>query len=195
MTTGPTPEQTAAQVALIPRDRPDARVIGIHAPGPWLSGTTLTVQDETFPVAYFTSALQVSEAPVSDPAWAHLLMQHLGLCNGRPDAVALLAWSVEPQHLRRYEGLSAELRTAVHQRLRETAGAVGATMLEALEAGHGGLLLPIGLVCEGLFAPSGQRQIGIAQTRGQANKQVSDLLANWNQGPPAVERLLPIGQG
>jgi len=57
MTTGPTPEQAAAQVALIRRDRQDARVIGIHAPGPWLSGTTLTVQGETFPVAYCTSAL------------------------------------------------------------------------------------------------------------------------------------------
>src|SRR6266446_2895133 len=68
MTTGPTPEQAAAQVALIRRDRPDARVIGIHAPGPWLSGTTLTVQGETFPVAYCTSALQVSEALVSHPA-------------------------------------------------------------------------------------------------------------------------------
>jgi len=250
MTTGPTPEQAAAQVALIRRDRQDARVIGIHAPGPWLSGTTLTVQGETFPVAYCTSALQVSEALVSHPAdapplvlitpledgqlsldvrarlagrqlyhidrwqmvrdlfrareidprlpasgwfadalvqhmpaggyppvasglldadtaWTHLLTQHLGLCNGRPDAVALLAWSVEPQHLRRYEGLSAELRAAVHQRLRETAGAVGATMLDALEAGHGGLLLPIGLVCEVLFAPSGQRQIGIAQARAR----------------------------
>ncbi len=67
MTPTPTPEQAAAQVALIRRDRPDARVIGIHTPGPWLSSPTLLVQGETLPVLYCISALQVSEALVSHP--------------------------------------------------------------------------------------------------------------------------------
>jgi hypothetical protein len=280
MTTGLTPDQAAAQIAMIRRDRQDARVIGIHAPRPWLSGTTLTVQGETFPVAYCTSALQVSEALMShaadapplvvitpledgqlsldvrarlagrqlyhidrwqmvrdlfrareidprlpasgwfadalvqhmpaggyppvasglldaDTAWTHLLMQHLGLCDGRPDAVALLTWSVEPRHLRRYEGLAAELRTAVRQRLVETAGTIGATMLDALEAGYGELLLPIGLVCEVLFAPSAQRQIGIAQARTRLEAYlggqlpVSEVGQAWFAAAVAVLATLP----
>lgn len=283
MTPTPTPEQAAAQVALIRRDRPDARVIGIHTPGPWLSSPTLLVQGETLPVLYCISALQVSEALVSHPvdapplvvltpledwqlsldvrvrfagrqlyridrwqmvrdllrvreidprlpasdwfaealiqhapsggyppvasglldadtAWAHLFAQHLGLCNGRPDAMALLAWSVEPQYLRRYDELSAELRAAVRQRLVETAGAVGAAMLDALEAGHGALLLPIGLVCEILFAPSGQRQIGIAQARARLEAYlggqlpVSEVGQAWFAAAKAVLSTLPEAQ-
>src|SRR5262245_8955576 len=83
MSTGPTPEQIAAQVALIRRDRPDDRVIGIHAPGPWPGGTTLTVQGEPLPVAYCASALQVSEALVSHPAAAPPLVLLTPLDDGQ----------------------------------------------------------------------------------------------------------------
>src|SRR2546427_6048761 len=65
MTTGPTPAQVAAQVAMIRRHRPEARVIGIHTPGGWLGGATLQVNGETCSVAYCSSALQVREALVS----------------------------------------------------------------------------------------------------------------------------------
>src|SRR5919205_2802418 len=65
MTTGPTPAQVAAQVALIRRQRPEDRVIGIHTPGGWLGGETLQVQGESCNVAYCNSALQVREALVA----------------------------------------------------------------------------------------------------------------------------------
>src|SRR5438445_144536 len=65
MTTGPTPAQVAAQVAMVRRHRPEARVIGIHTPGGWLGGATLQVNGETCNVAYCSSALQVREALVS----------------------------------------------------------------------------------------------------------------------------------
>jgi hypothetical protein len=65
MTTGPTPAQVAAQVALIRRQRPEARVIGIHTPGGWRDGATLAVDGETCNVVYCSSGLQVREALVS----------------------------------------------------------------------------------------------------------------------------------
>src|SRR5437773_1038102 len=65
MTTGPTPAQVAAQVALIRRQRPEDRVIGMHTPGGWLGGETLQVHGESCNVAYCSSALQVREALVS----------------------------------------------------------------------------------------------------------------------------------
>ena len=64
MTTGPTPEQVAAQVAIIYRRRPD-KVIGIHTPGTWLGGTTLQVHGETLPVVFCPSALHISATLVS----------------------------------------------------------------------------------------------------------------------------------
>src|SRR5215467_9434238 len=65
MTTGPTPAQVAAQVAMIRRQRPADRIIGIHTPGGWLGGETLQVHGESCHVAYCSSALQVREALVS----------------------------------------------------------------------------------------------------------------------------------
>src|SRR5499427_2957570 len=266
MTTGPTPAQVAAQVAMIHRQRPEDRIIGIHTPGGWLGGATLQVNGESCNVVYCSSGLQVREALVAleegrarqgvgkaphpnplqggegtgllivitpldeaqlgldvlarlagrqlyrinhwqmvrdlfhvrevDPrlpsqawlaeallqhvpqegyppvasglldaetVWKHLLTQGLELPDGRPDAVTLLTWSLSAAHLHRYEMLSDELRTALRQRVQDTAGAVGVGMLDALDAGHGALLVPIGLVCDILFSPGGQRQIEIAQ--------------------------------
>ena len=65
MTTGPTPAQVAAQVAMVRRQRPEDRVIGMHTPGGWLGGATLTVDGETCNVVYCSSGLQVREALVS----------------------------------------------------------------------------------------------------------------------------------
>src|SRR5205823_4329950 len=79
----------------------------------------------------------------ADTVWHHLLTQHLRLSDGRPDAVALLTWSLSPSHLHCYTALSMELRTALRQRVQDTAGTVGVTMLDALETGHGALLLPL----------------------------------------------------
>src|SRR5215510_8936414 len=308
MTTGPTPAQVAAQVAMVRRHRPEDRVIGIHTPGGWLGGATLQVNGESCNVAYCSSALQVREALVSldegripqgmgkaphpnplppgegtevvaepllvvmtpldeaqlgldvlarlagrqlyridhwqmvrdlfharevDPrlpsqawlaeallqhvpqggyppvasglldaetVWKHLLMQCLELPDGRPDAVTLLTWSLSASHLHRYEALSGELRTALRQRVQDTAGAVGVAMLDALDAGHGVLLVPIGLVCDILFSPGGQRQIEIAQARARLEPYLAGRLPSseagraWAAAAAAVLASLPDSQ-
>jgi hypothetical protein len=250
MTQGPTPEQVATQAALILRQRPEARVIGISIPGAWLGGTTLKVNGAQCPVAFCASVLQICEIltshseagpplvivtplddsqlglnllarlagrrlyrldrwhlvcdlfrarqldprlaaqgwvadallqhvpeggypPVAsglldvDTVWTHLCRQYLGLDSGRPDAVMLVAWSLSSENLRRYEALPPEFRTDWRQRVADTAGAVGTAMLDALDAGHGALLLPIGLVCEILFSPDGLSHMEIAQARAR----------------------------
>ena len=98
------------------------------------------------------------------------------LPDGRPDAVALLTWSLSTSNLHRYEALSGEWRTALRQRVLDTAGAVGVAMLDALDTGHGALLLPMGLVCEILFSAAGQRQIEIAQARARLESYLAGRL-------------------
>jgi PglZ domain len=249
MTLGPTPEQVAAQVALIRGQRPEARAIAISIPGPWSGGATLQVDGDTLPVTYCVSALQISEVltlqasdspplvivtpldegqlsldvlarlagrrlyridrwqivrdlfrarqidprltpqawiadallqhipeggypPVAsglldaDTAWTHILRQ-FGLPNGRPDAVALLRWSLCQQNLQRYAAWPQECREALRQRVEATTGALGVALLDALDAGYGELLLPIGLACEILFADDGRQHMGIAQSRAR----------------------------
>ncbi len=250
MMTGPTPDQVATRVALIRRHASKASVIGIYTPGIWLGGTELRVNGERLPVAFCTSALQVSEVLASHPedalplvlitnieesqlsldvmarlasrrlhridrwqmvrdlfrarqldprlvthgwiadallqkvpdggyppvtsgmldadtVWTHLCQQHLGLPDGRPDALALIQWSLWAQNLHRYEALVHEWYVGLRQRVEDSAGDIGAVMLNALDAGYGDLLLPIGLVCEILFAPQGRTHLGIAQARAR----------------------------
>jgi hypothetical protein len=118
----------------------------------------------------------------AETVWKHLLMQCLELPDGRPDAVMLLNWSLSGPNLRRYEALSGELRTALRQRVQDTAGAVGVAMLDALDAGHGALLVPIGLVCEILFSPGGQQQIEIAQARARLEPYLAGRLPSSEVG-------------
>src|SRR6266511_1498227 len=280
MITAPSPEQVAARVAMIRRQMPEARIIGIHTPGIWLGGTELRVNGEQLPVAFCASPLQVSEALVShtdaglplviitnleesqlsldvvarlarrrlyridrwqmvrdlfrarqidprlsphgwiadallqkvpdsgyppvasgvldaDTVWTHLCQQHLGLSDGRPDAVALIAWSLCVQNLRRYEAIDAEFRGGLRQRIEDTAGAAGTAMLDALDAGHGQLLLPIGLVCEVLFSSHGRAHLGIAQARARlepylAGRMLStEVGSTWFQASASVLATLP----
>jgi hypothetical protein len=250
MTRGPTPEQVATQAALILRQRPEARVIGITIPGAWLGGTTLQVNGTQCPVAFCTSVLQICEVltsyaetspplvivtplddgqlglnllvrfagrrlyrldrwhlvcdlfraryldprlasqgwvadallqrvpeegypPVAsglldvDTVWTHLCRQYLGLDSGRPDAVTLIEWSLSSDNLRRYEVLTTEFRAGLRQRVVDTTGSVGTALLDALDDGHGALLLPIGLVCEVLFSPDGLTHLELAQARAR----------------------------
>jgi PglZ domain len=279
MTMGPTPEQVAAQVAIIRRQRPEARVIGIAVAGAWRGGRELRVDGETLPVTFCASALQVSDvlvsqasdgspvviitnldddqlsldviarmagrrlyridrwqmvrdlfrarqidprlaaqgwiadvllqhipeggyAPVAsglldvDTAWTHVLKQ-LGLPNGRPDAAALLHWSLSPQHLQRYTAWPREYREAFRQRVEDTTGTLGAALLDTIDAGHGELLLPIGLACEILFSVEGRPHLSIAQARARLEPYMSGRVLTsdagnaWSTAAAAVLSGLP----
>jgi len=280
MSMGPTPEQVATQVAMLRRQRPEASIIGIHTPGTWLGGAELRVDGKCLPVAFCTSALQISEAltshdsagpplvivtnledghlsldvrarfagrqlcridrwemvrdgfrarqldprlpsqgwladallqqmpeggypPVAsglldaDTVWTHLLQRHLGLPGGRPDAVTLVTWSLALENLRRYKALHPEFRAGLRQRIADAAGAVGVALLDTLDAGYGAWLLPIGLVCEILYAADGQGQIGIAQARARLEPYIagralsSEMGRAWFDTAQAVLAALP----
>jgi len=87
----------------------------------------------------------------ADTVWDALFRHRLGLPDGRPDAVALLRWV--PADVSRYTDLAAEFRQAARNRVRETAGVVGETMLDALETAPGVDLGSLGLACRVLFHP------------------------------------------
>lgn len=128
----------------------------------------------------------------ADTVWTHLCQQHLGLPDGRPDAIALLGWSLVGHNLHRYEALNTEFRAGLRQRIEGTAGATGTAMLDALDAGYGQLLLPIGLVCEILFSSHGRTDLGIAQARARLEPYLagrmlsSEVGSAWFQSSAAV---------
>ena len=69
-----------------------------------------------------------------DTAWTAFLVHRLGLPDGRPDAVSLLRWTLDPQQAPRFESLDSTARQGVRDRLKETAGAVGGAVADCLEA-------------------------------------------------------------
>jgi hypothetical protein len=85
-----------------------------------------------------------------DTAWTAFLVHRLGFPDGRPDAVAILRWTLDPGGLARYESLDATVRQGVHARFEETAGLVGAAVARLLDAGHGALAVPLGTASGGL---------------------------------------------
>ena len=57
----PTPDQVAAQVAAVVKNRPASRVVGIHSVGAWTGGDTLVVNGSRWSVRVCHSPLEMSE--------------------------------------------------------------------------------------------------------------------------------------
>src|SRR4029079_19644440 len=101
----------------------------------------------------------------ADSVWDALLRYRVGLPDGRPDAVTLLRWAGTAAEASRYTGLPGDFRQAVRGRVRETAGLVGETMLDALETVPSADLVSLGLACRVLFDPDAAAELRDAAIR------------------------------
>lgn len=118
----------------------------------------------------------------ADTVWLALLGHYLGLATGRPDAGDLLRWSVESERVSRVAALAEPLRSNLRDRLAESAGSLGALFAATLEVGRGENLLPIGLVCEVLFAGEGRRSATLSQAIARLEPFVGGRTLTADQG-------------
>ncbi len=91
-----------------------------------------------------------------DTAWGQVLRTVLGLSpesGARPDLPALLRWSLAPDAMPRYAALPEPARRQIGEWLAEAQGSCGKLVSQVLEAGFGGELAPLGLVCGMVFGP------------------------------------------
>ena len=131
-----------------------------------------------------------------DTAWTAFLVHRLGLPDGRPDAVSLLRWTLDPQQAPRFESLDSAARQCVRQRVEETAGAVGGAVADCLEAANGSLALPIGLALGVVFAENVSREEGVALRQGAVRVEQflngkpipPDVAAQWRTAADVVLR-------
>ena len=94
----------------------------------------------------------------AETAWSHVLGRLLGVRGQRPDVDALLAASVETGFDARYLQRPDADRAATQAYVERVAGPLAGLLMAAVEAGHGTLLLGLGLACDVLFpedAPGG----------------------------------------
>ncbi|MEA3410188.1 MAG: BREX-2 system phosphatase PglZ [Pseudomonadota bacterium] len=115
-------------------------------------------------------------------AWRTLLNHYLGLDSGSPDARDLVDWSVDAERVSRYQALDGPLRLGIRDRFAESAGALGEVFAATIETGRGSLLLPIGLVCEVLFAGGGRRSATLSQAIARLEPLVGGHTLTGGQG-------------
>ena len=131
-------------------------------------------------------------------AWRQVLGHFLGLTDGSPEADAIVRWSVQPDAAERFAALPAPLAEAVGQRLEQSAGALGALLAGAIAAGNARDLLPIGLVCELLFAGPQETELERAAVRLEPLLGGADVEPargrEWAACARRVLRALPLEQ-
>lgn len=87
-----------------------------------------------------------------DTAWREFLSRGLGLSSARPDAMELLAWTLEPEQEARLAALPEAIREDVLEWFARECGPVGQLVAAAARSGRRMDALPIAIVCGTLFA-------------------------------------------
>jgi hypothetical protein len=87
----------------------------------------------------------------AESVWAILLRRVFGLDGDRPDLLALLKWSTDPDNVARFRGTRSEFRDASIEWLVATAGPTVATVLQCVAGQERPDALPIGLAAGVVF--------------------------------------------
>jgi hypothetical protein len=95
-----------------------------------------------------------------ETAWTAFLRHRLEFTDGRPDAVALLSWTLASAGPTKFTSLNETGQHAVVARFEESAGAAGAAIGTCIEAGHASMAVPIGLVLDATSAPVSSDEVG-----------------------------------
>jgi len=143
---------------------------------------------EWMPQALIDGALQGDYQPVAngfldmETVWREVLSRFVGIDVARPDAVALLVWSMTPDADRRLSPLPAAMRSDIVVWLAEAAGVAGAMVLGCVEANRTGDALPLGLVCGVIFAPDGEGQAALGQAAIRLERFMNDKQVGVQEG-------------
>lgn len=115
-----------------------------------------------------------------ETAWREVLYRSLGLADARPDAVALLNWTIAPGADARLGSLPGAARPDVMRWLGQSAGIGGEMVLGCIDAGRTADAVPLGLVCGVIFATEGAGETGL----GQAAIRLERFVDGRHVGPP-----------
>ncbi|HAL37808.1 MAG TPA: BREX-2 system phosphatase PglZ [Polaromonas sp.] len=109
-----------------------------------------------------------------ETAWKELLQRFLQLDTPRPDATALLRWTMQPTTDASINLLPANARPDALNWLSESAGIAGKMVLACIEAGRTGDAMALGLVCGVLYATAGEGQSALGNAAIRLERFVND---------------------
>ncbi len=128
-----------------------------------------------------------------DTVWKEFLWRYLQLGSARPDAAALLAWSMNPDADASLKLLPASAREACLQWLEQAAGVAGKMICACIAAGRTGDALALGLVCDVLYSPEGEGEAVLAHAQIRLERFVNEQhvgIAEGRAWAEAAQRLL-----
>lgn len=117
-----------------------------------------------------------------ETAWTEVLKRLLGIDAARPDAIALLQWSMTSDADSKLAHLPAAARADVMRWLDQSAGAAGAMVLGCVESGRTADALPLGLVCGVVFSAAGAGQTALGQAAIRLERFVGDRHVGVTEG-------------
>jgi len=117
-----------------------------------------------------------------ETAWLALLRRFLQLDVARPDAAALLLWTLKPGADASLNLLPATARPDLLRWLGDSAGLAGTMVLACIEAGRTGDAMALGLVCGVLFSPEGEGQAALGHAAIRLERFVNDAHVGLTEG-------------
>jgi len=140
------------------------------------------------PQALVDGAAQGPYTPVAngfldlETAWKELLQRYLQLDVPRPDATALLKWTMLPSADASLNLLPSRARSDALRWLGESAGAAGNMVLACVEAGRTGDAMALGLVCGVLYSAAGEGQSDLGHAAIRLERFVNDAHVGVREG-------------
>lgn len=108
----------------------------------------------------------------ADTAWREVLGRCLQLDSARPDAVALLGWTLRPEASLQLARLAERARRDTLAWLARHAGASGELTVRCIDAGRIADAVPLALVCGVVFSAAGEGQSALAQAAVRLERYV-----------------------
>jgi hypothetical protein len=109
-----------------------------------------------------------------DTAWREVLLRFLQLDSARPDATALLEWTMTSSADASLNLLPAAGRSDVLRWLTASAGSAGKMVLACVEAGRTGDAMALGLVCGVVYSTQGEGQAALGNAAIRLERFVND---------------------
>ena len=117
-----------------------------------------------------------------ETAWKELLQRLLQLDTPRPDATALMQWTMQPTTDASINLLPANARPDAFNWLSESAGIAGKMVLACVQAGRTGDATALGLVCGVLYATAGEGQAALGNAAIRLERFVNDAHVGVTEG-------------
>lgn len=131
-----------------------------------------------------------------ETAWKELLQRFLQLNTSRPDAAALLDWTMQTSADASLNLLPANARADALQWLGESAGTAGHMVLACVKAGRTGDAMALGLVCGVLYASAGEGEAALGHAAIRLERFVDDAHVGVAEGrawAAAAQKLIHDG--